>query len=156
MGQAKRDMEAAEERGFHSLPQEHVCGECFDDSALAGFISENAEATQCDYCGRTADTPIAAPTDAVMETIVEGLNSEYLRAIDELWWESREGGWQGATTWATWDLFEHLGWPFVNDQLAQDVLASIGNRARVHDRRDQTAVQRILARLLHQGRGPTE
>lgn len=127
MGLMKRMLEEAQERGFDALPHDHVCDECFADEALAAFVREHAEEPRCDYCERAADKPIAAPTDAVMAAIVGGLRYEHARAVDELPWDGGDGGWQGAPTWDTYDVFARIGWPFVNEQLAQDVIAAIQN-----------------------------
>lgn len=121
-----RQLEEDEGRGFSSLPRDHVCDECFDDDALGELIRENATASACDYCGRSSVEPIAAETDLVMAAIVAGINSEFVRAIDELPWESAEGGWQGARTWDGMDLFDEIGWPFVSEELADDVVAALG------------------------------
>lgn len=126
IAQVMRQLEEDEERGFSSLPRDHVCDECFDDEALGNLIRENVSALECDYCGRSLAEPIAAETDIVMAAIVAGIRAEFERAIDELPWDSAEGGWQGARTWDGMDLFDEIGWPFVNEELADDVIAAIG------------------------------
>lgn len=121
-----RQLEEEWDRGFGSLPREHVCDECVDDDALATLIHDGATAKHCDYCERSSAEPIAAETKLLMTTIHAGLDSEYERAIDILPWDSAEGGWQGAPTWDALDLLYEVGWPFVNEQLADDVIAALG------------------------------
>jgi hypothetical protein len=121
-----RQLEEEWDRSFASLPRDHVCDECIDDEALASLIRDNAAADECDYCGRSLAEPIAAATDLVMEAIYAGIDTEYERAIDILPWDGAEDGWQGARTWDSDELLWEVGWPFVNDELADDVAAALG------------------------------
>ena len=41
----------------------YVCDECVSDEALKEFVRDHAEATECSFCDRSADEPIAADTD---------------------------------------------------------------------------------------------
>jgi hypothetical protein len=121
-----RQQEEEWDRGFASLSRDHVCDECVDDETLASLIRSNAVADTCDYCGRSSAGPIAAATDLVIEAIYAGINAEYERALDILPWDGAEGGWQGARTWNSNDLLWEVGWPFVNEDFADDVADALG------------------------------
>lgn len=69
-----------------------VCAECVVDDALAELVRLHYVSNQCDYCGATAGTPIAAPFNLVMHRIFEAISTEYADAQDiDLPWV--EGGW---------------------------------------------------------------
>ena len=104
MGMAKRQMEAEHERGFDAVDG-FVCDACFSDPAITDFVRDQAAETICDFCGREADEPIAALADAVAELIMESIQTEWTDPVNELGWETAEGGYQGQTI----DLMEVLG-----------------------------------------------
>jgi hypothetical protein len=69
-----------------------VCAECVIDDALAEFVQSHFESNRCDYCGATAEEPIAAPFNVVMSRIFEAISTKYADAQDvDLPWV--EGGW---------------------------------------------------------------
>ncbi len=77
MGQEKHRMMEAEERGWWSGDGRHVCNECVEVPELQAALDEAAEAEVCDFCGRSADHPIAAPFDLLIELIAEALMTRY-------------------------------------------------------------------------------
>jgi hypothetical protein len=91
-----------------------VCGACFGNQGLRDFCSQRAEhyeQLECDFCGATANEPIAIPVDEVIEHI----NSCVHRYFDDpgnagLPYVSAEGGWQGPT-YETYEVFQELGGP---------------------------------------------
>ena len=92
-----------------------VCAGCVNDDALKKILRESeAENMHCDFCGSVP----AAPLDTLLESFVNGLPNEYDRAIDHLWWDSREGGFHGAPTWDTYDLVHYeFGDVFTSEEL---------------------------------------
>jgi hypothetical protein len=82
----------------------YVCGGCFGDECIQEFVSEEAVSNKCSYCDKQAPVPIAAEISSVAEFIEDGLRSEFGDAVENLPWESAEGGWQGRT----WDTYELL------------------------------------------------
>jgi hypothetical protein len=63
----KRRMEAAEERGWRSGGDKHVCAEHVEDDALARLITEGASTMSCSYLttgrsGRSTTTWVAPAT----------------------------------------------------------------------------------------------
>jgi len=101
MGFMKERMIQEDEQGW-SFTSQHVCTGCVDDYALQAAVgaAEDAEAT-CDFCGNSP----AAELDVLLEAFVNGLRTEYGNADNEgVYYDGREGGYQGAVTEDTWDL----------------------------------------------------
>jgi hypothetical protein len=82
---------------WSSIGDKFVCGQCLEDEALRATVKENAEASKCDYCGRKGrnGAKIAAPVDLILEQVYNGICLEYTDPVNELPYESREGGYQG-------------------------------------------------------------
>lgn len=81
-----------------------VCADCFDDIDIQAFIASSADELACDFCGKSsANGPVAAPLEGVVEFMVEAIDREYDRAVNALGWESAEGGFQGPH-WDSYDL----------------------------------------------------
>lgn len=122
MGRAKEQRIEEQERGWSSPGDKYVCAKCFSDYALKRFVSENAVAKVCDYCGRQSRRAIAAPIDDVLEEINEGLRSQWGNVDNEgIPYESREGGYQGRV-FDTYDIFHEIIDPFENDRLRDDII----------------------------------
>ncbi len=68
MGQAKREMMEAEDRGWYE-PEGHVCSDCVEDEFLKEVIRQHASQRQCDYCGRQTRAHSAAPVAVLMHPI---------------------------------------------------------------------------------------
>lgn len=79
------------------LENEHVCSNCFSDSGIMQFITDNAEARTCSFCGRRSRRLIAARLERVTEHIDGCLRREYEDAANCLPYETAEGGFQGHT-----------------------------------------------------------
>ena len=62
----------------------HVCGDCFRDESIKQFVYDNAVSDQCDFCGRRKDSPVAAPWNAVLAFIREGLEFYWTTDVDDL------------------------------------------------------------------------
>ena len=87
---------------------DYVCCSCFEDEGLCEFIESYAEATECSFCGRKGEKPIAAHVDKVAEHFRMCVEQEYEDATDWLPYESREGGFIGRH----WDPYD-----FIADEL---------------------------------------
>lgn len=72
-----------------------VCGECLDDETLRRYVQENAIENTCSFCERNAAEPIAADADSVVDLIMAGIQSEWVDPVEELAYDSAEGGYQG-------------------------------------------------------------
>lgn len=121
---AKEAMEEASARGWASADG-FVCRSCVDEDALRAAIgAQEIVEEECSFC----DSSPAAPLDALLEAFVAGLRRLYDYARDELFWDGREGGYQGDTI-DSWDVigeFEHFllgeGLPdAVRDALADEL-----------------------------------
>ena len=76
MGLVKSDWMEAQERGW-SAPETYVCADCVEDPYLKQQIDQAKCASTCDYCGRKADMPIAAPTEVVVEVVFGAVRAYY-------------------------------------------------------------------------------
>ena len=73
----------------------YVCEHCFADPGLAEFIRGNAIEESCSFCKFTTTEAKAAYMDDVSAHFIACLFQEYDLAVNQLGWESREGGWLG-------------------------------------------------------------
>ena len=88
----------------------YVCFNCFDSEGLRNFVQANAEARKCDFCGASSRKTIATSITDVATHIDGSIRAEYAEAADGVGWDSREGGWQGASVWDTDALlFDEIG-----------------------------------------------
>jgi hypothetical protein len=94
MGFAKEAMMHQEERRASAVGGQ-VCDECLADDALRRYIQENATEKTCSFCERSAEEPIAADADSVVDMIMAGVQSEWVDPVEELAYETAEGGYQG-------------------------------------------------------------
>jgi hypothetical protein len=96
---------------------------------LKSFIENNAEKTECSYCGTTSDNPIAAHMDEVIDLIVRSIRADWTDPANVLPYESAEGGYQG-TVYDTDELFDYLcgGVPSSNESVIEEILESIGDQ----------------------------
>jgi hypothetical protein len=93
MGMAKQWMMEQHEQGWYS-GDGFVCRDCVLDKALATTIDANVAETACDYCGATSDEPIAADIDVLLEAFATGLYFEYEDPVNQVAYDSAEGGYQ--------------------------------------------------------------
>lgn len=98
MGYAKNQMMEYEERGFGGSDKV-VCHNCIGDEFLKTVIIEADNEGICDYCN-SQDNVIEL--EELMNYIMAGICTKYSRAVDELGYDSREGGYLGET----WDTYE--------------------------------------------------
>ncbi len=103
----KRELERQMREGCTSLPGA-VCAECFTDYAIKEFVDDNATETECSYCHRSSDEPIAALMSEVQSFISEGIWREYDIPENTLPYDSSEGGWQLVTPNDSYELFYEL------------------------------------------------
>jgi hypothetical protein len=100
----------------------YVCLACIGEPALRLAVEGSVEAEQpCSFC----DNGSAAPLDVLMDAFVRGVRRQYYRAVDELGWDGRDGGWQGASTVDSWDLVGEFDYCFVGDGVLEAVRDSM-------------------------------
>jgi hypothetical protein len=123
MSRAERDLYAG-----YSHEDRYVCATCFEDGDLKRFIASKATQRQCSFCGSRAKS---APLDDVADFIEGRMEEFYGKAVEQLPYESREGGYQGGWHTDTNDLlFGNIGLNLPKDhdgQLAQAILDEIGD-----------------------------
>jgi len=103
----------------------HVCTECISDDDLREVIETNLDSHKCDYCGKSSDDLIAAPLDVVTERIWECVSEVYVNPVEELPYETAEGGWQGADVYDPWQLLnEEIGLGVEDENLLEDIVGS--------------------------------
>lgn len=78
-----------------------VCSSCFDDPDIRAWIREQGGRRGCDFCDGY-DSP-TCNLDGLCDYIASCLRKYWGLAADQLPYETREGGYQGAT-WDTYDL----------------------------------------------------
>lgn len=109
---------------------EYICGECFNDKGMKDFCSVHAVSEECDFCGATADEPIAAPIDDVTAHINSCVHEHFDDPANAgLPYESAEGGYQG-TTYDSDEVLMELELDFPNDRdghLREAVLNGLDN-----------------------------
>jgi hypothetical protein len=105
-----------------------VCTECFDDLDLAERIEGYETPGECSYCG--TDREFVAPFDEIAEFIAKRMSTFYGRAVDQLPYNGREGGYL-ARHEDTYDcLFESIGLELScenEDALRDDLVGEIGD-----------------------------
>lgn len=86
---------------------ERVCSSCFGDDDLRSWVRDVAGPRGCDACGKF-DSPTCKLED-VCEYIETCLKKYWGFAVDQLPYESAEGGYLG-TTWTTYELLREEVW----------------------------------------------
>ncbi|KQY80845.1 HEPN-associated N-terminal domain-containing protein [Pelomonas sp. Root1444] len=109
---------------------DNVCSECIGDDDLQRWIRQQDGPRGCDFCERS-DAP-TADFRAFADHVESHLHRWWSLAVDELPYESREGGYQGSELWDTHDVLDETQLEFPRDR--KDVL----RRALVSALPDQT------------------
>lgn len=121
MGYAKDQQLTQDEQGW-LFTDALVCPACVNEQALKGAVVADVRPTEpCSFCGSDG----AAPLDTLMAAFVAGIRRMYYRAVDELGWDGREGGWQGASTVDSSDLVSEYEHCFAENGLADAVRHSL-------------------------------
>lgn len=85
---------------------ERVCSSCFGDVDLRAWIRSENGPRGCDACGKY-DSP-TLEFEHVASRIEEGIRRYYGRAVDQLPYESAEGGYIGPH-WDSWEMLDKIG-----------------------------------------------
>lgn len=110
------------------MGQTYVCKNCFSDKAIQRYITANAVANECYYCGRISKyRDIAAPLDVIIALIHRCVEREWADANEEgIPFEN--GDWQGDVIHG-WSLFPYeIDFPTDNGELQHEIRQSIENR----------------------------
>jgi hypothetical protein len=104
MGRAKEWMLEQYERGY-SQADGDICAQCVSDAALAAWIEANLSATQCGFCGRQSEEPIAASFDDFVGVVLAGISFDWNHPDSEgIMYISAEGGYQAPIS-DSWEVF---------------------------------------------------
>jgi len=102
-----------EEQGWNFASQS-VCDGCVDEIALKRIVSgREADQSRCDFCGSAP----AAPLNVLLKAFVNGLCNEYEPAIEAVYWEGREGGYQWDRKWDIWEIVDDFCHIFKRESL---------------------------------------
>ena len=107
MGRAKEALMQQQEQGFSFVPHKYVCGEHIDDYAIKDHVNTNGSSGNCDYCDSSEKKNVILLKDYIA-FINDGLRAFFTEPVNEMAFDSSEGGYYGAKTWDTIDLFELL------------------------------------------------
>ena len=121
------------------LHGQYVCPDCFEDEDISAFVREHLEFDECSYCGKTSEngTSVAAGVEDVIDFMESKLSQEYEDPVEQVGWDSAEGGWLGVQVYgSTHELFmDGLGgFPCSNEELIEDITSHIGDTREWCDR----------------------
>lgn len=105
----------------------YVCESCIEDPDLQEVVRKNVISEECDYCGRCEEQPIACELSDVLERIRFVVGQYYTDPANFVYWDGREGGWQGHPVHDAWDLFENIGLGLANEDLTEDIINSFSD-----------------------------
>ncbi len=124
MGRAKEWMMEQDAREYDKIDG-YICAGCLTDQFLKQYIKNHAVQSTCDYCGKKSKKTIAAEFDGVMRLIMDGINFSWHDPVNEIAYDSGEGGYQ-ADTKDTGDILSVLGIT-ENDKVFKVIEESIRN-----------------------------
>lgn len=121
MGYFKEAAEKASERGWSSIDR-HICANCLAEPTLAHIVADAAVAEQeCSFCSAYG----AASFEIFMDAFMSGIRNEYDHAVNEVPWDSAEGGFHSTETWDSWDLVQSFDYVFEGNGVLEAVLESV-------------------------------
>lgn len=84
---------------------ERICSSCFGDADLRRWIRSANGSRGCDACGKF-DSPTMS-FDEVVERIEDGIGRYYGRAVEQLPYQTAEGGYIGRH-WDSWEMLDEI------------------------------------------------
>ena len=141
-------------------PYHQVCSHCFEDKDLARVIGEFGDPPGCWFCGET-DAP-TAPLEDVSRHIRECLEQYFGLAVEQLPYESKEGGYLGEH-WDTENLlFYDIGlslprdsgdlWCALVDEVGDEEWCKWDWLAPDYDEAVEYAWRQFCAKIQHERR----
>jgi hypothetical protein len=129
MGRAKEWMMEQEARGY-SAADGDICADCVTDAYLAEWITDNAAATECSFCGRECEDAFAADFDAFVGVVLAGIAFDWNHPDDEgISYITAEGGYQ-ATITDSWEVV----WDYEiseNQKVVDEIIETIDTKGWV-------------------------
>lgn len=93
---------------------DNLCSSCIGDADLRRWIRDQGGPRGCDFCGRF-DSP-TADLDEFASHVLGCLRQWWNFAVDELPYDSAEGGYQGSELWDTDDVVDMAEIDFPRDE----------------------------------------
>ena len=125
MGWAKERAYQEETQGWRYSEDLLVCSTCLADAELARRLTQFTSTNNdpCSFCNRVP----AAEFDELMSIVTEALMREWGDPNDVgIFWDGREGGWQGVDVLDTDDILDEHRDAFVSEDVWQAVVDAIG------------------------------
>ncbi|OFZ13264.1 MAG: hypothetical protein A2X86_16070 [Bdellovibrionales bacterium GWA2_49_15] len=110
----------------HLLINDLICHRCFDNQGIIKFIKSNGRAKGCSFCKSSLRSHHFGE---VIEYINTCLCNEYEDPANSMAYETREGGYQGATVYDTSELLEHVGLETKDSSLIEKIARCLPNQA---------------------------
>lgn len=86
---------------------DRVCSSCFGDPDLRTWVRDNSDGRRgCDACGGYDSSTVQL--SEICEYIEECIKKFWGLAVEQLPYESAEGGYQGGATWDTYEVVDDL------------------------------------------------
>lgn len=92
----------------------NVCTACIGDGDLKRWIRQQNGQRGCDFCQRS--DAVTADFEAFAAHVESHVRRWFSLAIDNLPYDSREGGYQGSQLWNTYEVLESLHLDFPRDR----------------------------------------
>lgn len=118
-------MEAAEDawaRGYFNVPENMVCANHIDETAIRLFINRTGTRGTCDYCGHRK---IVAELETIVQYIMDAVAYFYTDPANFMSYNSAEGGYMGNVFSASEILQEHFQIDIDDNKLFDDIFNSI-------------------------------
>jgi len=124
----KQEAVGTEEYGDSAPQDHHVCPDCVADGFLKTLLSQNLVSRTCNYCGRHADTPIAAPVSVLLDSLAGALGYSFCDPLSG-GVPCNEGDFV-LRPLSTEEALDEIGFS-CSDHLREDVLEAFGDRGWV-------------------------
>lgn len=108
----------------HLLMDEKVCYKCFSDDSLINFIKSNGKTKGCSFCKARATSHNIGE---VIDYINDCISHEYENPVEEMAWDSAEGGYHGASTYDSWEILDEVGLEVNSDGLFDSIASNLPN-----------------------------
>ena len=100
-----------------------VCSACFGDDDLGYLVRSSGDFSRCDFCGTRR--ALTMPVGDVGDHVRERAEQFYGKAGDQLPYETREGGWQGANFDSYDLLMDEIGIDLPRDDRHQSLFMAL-------------------------------
>ena len=147
MGFVKQYMLRQQDAGYSWSDDKYVCLKCISDKFVQDRLTGFEERGVCDYCGRTSPDGISIAVDVeeLIRIVAGAIRREFADPVDELPYETREGGYQGNVIEGA-DILDEISDFTENDELF------IANLAVFREYRGRGIAGKLLGRVQESAR----